>query len=103
MSALRDKLAAGESVDVLVMPTNLLDPYQKEGVVSGEDRAVLGLVPINAVVPHRGAEARSLDASTRSRQTIAEQPRHHLCDARRHAERQPYGPTDRAIWRRRAR
>ena len=30
MSALRDKLAAGEKADVLVMPTNILDDYQKE-------------------------------------------------------------------------
>jgi molybdate transport system substrate-binding protein len=50
MSALRDKVAAGEPADVLVMPTNILDGYQKDGVVRGENRAVLGLVSINAVV-----------------------------------------------------
>src|SRR5512139_2073610 len=50
MSALRDKLAAGEKADVLVMPTNILDGYQKDNVVRAQDRAVLGLVPINAVV-----------------------------------------------------
>ena len=32
MSALRDKLAAGETADVLVMPTNILDDYEKSGV-----------------------------------------------------------------------
>ena len=32
MSALRDKLAAGEKADVLVMPTNILDGYQKDNV-----------------------------------------------------------------------
>ncbi len=50
MSVLREKVAAGESADVLVMPTNILDGYQKEGVARGAGRAVLGLVSINAVV-----------------------------------------------------
>jgi len=50
MSALREKVAAGEPADVLVMPTNILDGYQKDGVVRGAGRAVLGLVSINAVV-----------------------------------------------------
>jgi molybdate transport system substrate-binding protein len=50
MSALRDKLAAGEMADVLVMPTNSLDDYQKNGVVQAQGRAILGLVSVNAVV-----------------------------------------------------
>jgi molybdate transport system substrate-binding protein len=50
MSALREKVAAGDPADVLVMPANILDGYQKDGVVRGEGRAVLGLVSINAVV-----------------------------------------------------
>lgn len=50
MSALQDRLAKGERADLLVMPTNILDKYQKEGVVRAEGRAVLGLVSINAVV-----------------------------------------------------
>jgi molybdate transport system substrate-binding protein len=55
---------------VLVMPTNLLDPYQKEGVVRGEGRAVLGLVPINAVV-RTGAPKPDLSSVDKVRQTIA--------------------------------
>ena len=70
MSTLRDKIAGGESVDVLVMPTNLLDPYQKEGVVRGEGRAVLGLVPINAVV-RVGVPKPDLSSVEAVRQTIA--------------------------------
>jgi molybdate transport system substrate-binding protein len=35
---------------VLVMPTNILDGYEKDGVVRAQGRAVLGLVSINAVV-----------------------------------------------------
>src|SRR5882757_7151781 len=50
MSALRDRLAAGEQADVLVMPTNILAGYQKSGLVQAQHRAILGLVSINAVV-----------------------------------------------------
>lgn len=50
MSSLRDRLAAGEKADVLVMPTNILDAYQKEKVVRPDGRAVVGLVSVNAVV-----------------------------------------------------
>ena len=50
MSALRDRVAAGEAADVLVMPTNILDGYQQSGVVRPTGRAVLGLVSVNAVV-----------------------------------------------------
>src|SRR5580765_3808764 len=50
MSALRDKLAGGEKADVVVMPTNILDGYQKDNVVRAQGRAVLGLVSVNAVV-----------------------------------------------------
>jgi molybdate transport system substrate-binding protein len=61
MSALRDKVAAGDPADVLVMPTNILDGYEKDGVVRPQGRAVLGLVSINAVVR---AGAAKLDLST---------------------------------------
>ena len=61
MSALRDKLAAGEKADVLVMPTNILDGYQKDGTVLAQHRAILGLVSINAVVK---TGAPKLDLST---------------------------------------
>src|SRR6185312_2143528 len=47
MSSLRDRLAAGEKADVLVMPTNILDGYQKDNVVRAQCRAVLGLVGVN--------------------------------------------------------
>lgn len=50
MSALKDKLAAGEKPDVLIMPTNILDGYQKDGVALAQHRAVLGMVSISAVV-----------------------------------------------------
>jgi molybdate transport system substrate-binding protein len=50
LSALRDRIAAGEKADVLVQPTYILDDYEKTGVALAAHRAVLGLVSINAVV-----------------------------------------------------
>lgn len=69
MSALRDKLAAGEKADVLVMPTNILDGYQKDGAVLAEHRAILGLVPINAVV-RTGAAKPDLSTPDKVKQSI---------------------------------
>jgi molybdate transport system substrate-binding protein len=50
MSALRERVAGGEAADVLVMPTNILDGYQKDGVVRADGRGTLGMVSVNAVV-----------------------------------------------------
>jgi molybdate transport system substrate-binding protein len=47
---LNDRLAAGEKPDVLVLPTNILDGYQKDGTLCAQGRAIFGLVSINAVV-----------------------------------------------------
>ncbi|HEY5379675.1 MAG TPA: substrate-binding domain-containing protein [Pseudolabrys sp.] len=56
MSALREKVAAGETADVLVMPTNILDAYQKDGVVHAQARAILGLVSVYAVTRKGAAQ-----------------------------------------------
>jgi molybdate transport system substrate-binding protein len=69
MSALRDKVAAGDPADVLVMPTNILDGYEKEGVVRPQGRAVLGLVSINAVV-RAGAAKRDLSTPDKVKQAM---------------------------------
>ena len=69
MSALRDKLAGGELADVLVMPTNILDAYQKDGVARAQNRAILGLVSINAVV-RAGASKPDLSTPEAVKQTI---------------------------------
>ena len=50
LSLLRDRLAAGETADLLVMPTNILDSYETSGVARAAHRALLGLVSVNAVV-----------------------------------------------------
>jgi len=69
MSALRDRIAAGEKADVLVMPTNILDDYQKNGVVEGQGRAILGLVGVNAVV-RTGAPKPDLSTPDKVKQSI---------------------------------
>jgi len=69
MSTLRDKIAAGEKADVLVMPTNILDDYQKNGVVQSRSRAILGLVSINAVI-RTGASKPDLSTSDKVKQAI---------------------------------
>jgi molybdate transport system substrate-binding protein len=69
MSALRDKLTAGEKADILVMPTNLLDGYQKDGVARAQGRAIFGLVSINAVV-RTGAPMPDLSSPEAVKKTI---------------------------------
>jgi molybdate transport system substrate-binding protein len=69
MSVLREKIAAGDIADVLVMPTNILDGYEKDGVVRPNGRAVLGLVSINAVV-RAGAAKPDLSTPDKVKQAI---------------------------------
>jgi molybdate transport system substrate-binding protein len=69
MSALRDKVAAGDKADVLVMPTNILDDYEKSGVVQRQGRAILGLVSVNAVV-RTGAPKPDLSTPDKVKQSI---------------------------------
>jgi molybdate transport system substrate-binding protein len=66
---LSDRLAAGEKPDVLVLPTNILDGLQKDGVVRAEHRAVLGLVSINAVVK-KGAPKPDLSTTEKVKQAM---------------------------------
>jgi molybdate transport system substrate-binding protein len=61
---LNDRLAAGEKPDALVLPTNILDGYQKDGMVRAQERAVFGLVSINAVV-RKGAPKPDLSTTDR--------------------------------------
>jgi molybdate transport system substrate-binding protein len=69
MSVLREKIAGGDIADVLVMPTNILDGYEKDGVVRPQSRAVLGLVSINAVV-RAGAPKPDLSTPDKVEQAI---------------------------------
>src|SRR5690348_10940359 len=50
ITALRDRLAAGEKADVLVLPAPVLDGLARDGKVRADDRAVFGTVGISVVV-----------------------------------------------------
>jgi molybdate transport system substrate-binding protein len=69
ISTLRERIAKGDVADVLVMPANLLDAYEKDGVVKKDGRVVLGLVPINAVV-REGTPKPDLSSADKVRDTI---------------------------------
>jgi molybdate transport system substrate-binding protein len=66
---LSDRLAAGEKPDVLVLPTPILDGYQKDGLVRADNRAVFGLVSINAVVK-KGAPKPDLSTTDKVKQAM---------------------------------
>jgi molybdate transport system substrate-binding protein len=67
--ALNDRLAAGETPDVLVLPTNILDGYQKDGIVRAQDRTVFGIVGISVVVP-KGAARPDISTADKVKQTL---------------------------------
>jgi molybdate transport system substrate-binding protein len=50
MSALRERIAAGETADVLVMPVPLLDGYQKDGTLRRKGRVTFGTVVVSMAV-----------------------------------------------------
>lgn len=56
ITALREKLAAGEKADVLVMPVPVLDGLAKDGKVRADARAAFGTVGISVVVKEGAAK-----------------------------------------------
>jgi molybdate transport system substrate-binding protein len=50
LTALREKIAAGESVDVLVMPVPMLDGYVKDGKVRADSVVTFGIVGTSVIV-----------------------------------------------------
>src|SRR5262245_64698915 len=50
LTTLREKVAAGEKVDVLVMPVPMLDGYAKDGKLRDNARATFGIVGTSVVV-----------------------------------------------------
>src|SRR5438105_1178976 len=50
LTALREKVAAGEKVDVLVMPVPMLAGYAKDGKLRANSQATFGTVGTNVVV-----------------------------------------------------
>jgi molybdate transport system substrate-binding protein len=50
LTALREKIAAGEKADVLVMPVPMLDGYARDGKLRANTESTFGTVGISAVV-----------------------------------------------------
>src|SRR5262249_45496186 len=50
LTALREKIAAGEKADVLVMPVSMLDGYVGDGKVRANSQTTFGTVGISVVV-----------------------------------------------------
>ena len=50
ITAIKDKLAAGEKADVLVMPVPVLEGYAKDGKIRGDARVTFGTVGLSMVV-----------------------------------------------------
>jgi molybdate transport system substrate-binding protein len=69
MSALRDRLAAGEAADILVMPVPLLDGYAKEGRLRADGRCVLGTVLIS-MVARSGVPQPDIATAAKFRQSL---------------------------------
>jgi molybdate transport system substrate-binding protein len=70
MSALRDRIAGGETADVLVMPVPLLDGYVTEGKLRADARGVLGTVLLSMVV-REGAARPDIATAAAFRRTLA--------------------------------
>jgi molybdate transport system substrate-binding protein len=50
MSGIRDKVAAGDKLDVLLMPVPLIDAYVKDGTVKVAGRATLGIIGLGVAI-----------------------------------------------------
>lgn len=61
LGVIREKIAAGERPDILIMPVGLLDGYAKENIVRGDARAALGTVR-TAIAAKAGARAPDLSS-----------------------------------------
>ncbi len=64
ITALRDKLAAGENADVLVLPVPVLDELAKDGKVRADARGTFGIVGTSVAVKEG---ARPPDISTKEK------------------------------------
>jgi molybdate transport system substrate-binding protein len=64
LTALREKIAAGEKADVLVMPVPMLDDYVKEGKLCANSKSTFGTVSISVVVKQGASQP---DISTKEK------------------------------------
>jgi molybdate transport system substrate-binding protein len=71
ITALRDKLAAGEKADVLVLPAPVLDGFVRDGKVRADTRATFGTVGISVVVRDGAARPDISSAETFKKAMLA--------------------------------
>lgn len=64
LTALREKIAAGEKADVLVMPVPMLDGYVKDGKLRANSESTFGTVGISVVVKEGASQP---DISTKEK------------------------------------
>src|SRR6185437_13460263 len=64
ITALRERIARGETADVLVMPVPVLDGYAKEGKLRADARATFGTVAVSVAVKEGAAKP---DISTKEK------------------------------------
>jgi molybdate transport system substrate-binding protein len=69
ITALREKVAAGEKADVLVMPVPILDGFTKDGKVRADARGVFGTVAISVIVKE-GAAKPDISTVDKFRETL---------------------------------
>ena len=69
ISALQQKIVAGEKADVLVMPVPVLDGYAKDGKVRADARATFGTVGVSVVVKE-GAPAPDISTKEKFREAM---------------------------------
>ena len=80
ITALRERLAAGEAADVLVLPAPVLDGLAKDGKVRADSRAIFGTVGISVVVkggaptPDISSKERFRDAMLAARAVVHATP-----------------------------
>jgi molybdate transport system substrate-binding protein len=69
ITELREKLSAGATADVLVLPTPVLDSLAKDGKVRADTRAIFGTVGISVVVKE-GAPRPDISSKEKFRDTM---------------------------------
>jgi molybdate transport system substrate-binding protein len=73
LSALREKIAAGEKADVLVMPVPMLDSYAGEGKLRANSQATFGTVGTSIVVKE-GAPKPDISTKEKFREAMLSAP-----------------------------
>jgi molybdate transport system substrate-binding protein len=69
ITALREKIAAGEKADVLIMPAPVLDGYAKDGKINSASQATFGAIGIDVVV-RQGAPKPDISTKEKFREAM---------------------------------